>query len=65
MLYTAETMNNKPNDPEECINPKKFSWRTDTKVNCWLFVGVVVGLANELLFHTIVPRLMEFYGKIF
>jgi hypothetical protein len=55
MLYTAGTMNNKPNDPEECINLKKVSWRTDTKANYWLFIGVVVGLANELLFHTIVP----------
>ena len=24
-------------------------------MNYWLFIGVVVGLANELLFHTIVP----------
>jgi len=48
-------MNNKPNDPEECINIKTFSCWTDTKVNYWLFIGCVAGLANELLFHTIVP----------
>ena len=33
MLYIASDMNSKPNDPEECINLKKVSWRTDTKVN--------------------------------
>jgi hypothetical protein len=57
MLYTGFVMNNKPNDPEDCINLKKFSWRTDTKVNYWFGVAVVVGLANEILFHTIVPPL--------
>ena len=57
MLYTTGTMNNKPNDPEECISFKKASWRTDTKVNYWLFIAVVAGLANEILFHTIVPPL--------
>ena len=54
MLYTSY-MTTKPNDPEECINFKKVSWRTDTKVNYWLFIAVVAGLANEILFHTIVP----------
>jgi hypothetical protein len=48
-------MNNKPNDPEECINFKKVSWRTDTKVNCWLFIAVVAGLANAIYFHPIGP----------
>jgi hypothetical protein len=48
-------MSSKPNDPEECINPKKASFWTDTKVNYWLFIGVVVGLANEILFHPIGP----------
>jgi hypothetical protein len=57
MLYTGLVMNNKPNDPEECINFKRNSWRTDTKVNYWLFIAVVAGLANEILFHTIVPPL--------
>jgi hypothetical protein len=48
-------MNNKPNDPEECINLKKASWRTDTKVNYWLFIAVVAGLANAIYFHPIGP----------
>ncbi len=50
-------MNNKPNDPEECINPKKMALWTDTKVNYWLFIGMATGLANEILFHAIVPPL--------
>jgi hypothetical protein len=48
-------MNNKPNDPEECINPKKMSLWTDTKVNYWLFIGIVAGLVNSILFQPIVP----------
>lgn len=56
MLYTSCT-NTKPNDPEDCINLKKFSWRTDTKVNYWLFIGLATSAANEILFHTIVPPL--------
>ncbi len=56
MLYTS-CMNTKPNDPEDCINLKKFSWRTDTKVNYWLFIGLATSAANEILFHTIVPPL--------
>jgi hypothetical protein len=35
---------------------KSLSW-TDTKVNYWLFIGIVVGLANEILFHPIGPPL--------
>jgi len=27
------------------------------EVNYWLFIGIVVGLANEILFHTIGPPL--------
>ena len=50
-------MNNKPNDPEDCINPKKMSLWTDTKVNHWLFIGLAAGAANGILFHTIVPPL--------
>ena len=56
-LYTGFIMSNKPNDPEECINPKKICLWTDTKVNYWLFIGIVVGLANEILFHTVGPPL--------
>ena len=55
ILYTAETMISKPNDPEECINLKKASLWTDTKVNYWLFIAVVVGLANAIYFHPIGP----------
>ena len=50
-------MSSKPNDPEQCINPKKVSLWTDTKVNYWLFIGIVVGLANEILFHPIWPSM--------
>jgi hypothetical protein len=50
-------MNNKPNDPEECINFKRNSWRTDMKVNYWFFIAVVVGMANAILFHLIGPPL--------
>jgi hypothetical protein len=57
ILYTAETMISKPNDPEECINLKKASLWTDTKVNYWFFIAVVVGLANAILFHPIGPPL--------
>jgi hypothetical protein len=57
ILYTAETMISKPNDPEECINLKKASLGTDTKVNYWFFIAVVVGLANAILFHPIGPPL--------
>jgi hypothetical protein len=52
-----KTMSNKPNDPEDCINLRKFSLWTDTKVNYWLFIGIVVGLANAILFHPIGPPL--------
>jgi hypothetical protein len=55
MLYTRFVMSNKPNDPEECINPKKVSLWTDTKVNYWLFIGIVVGAANLILFHRLCP----------
>ena len=51
MLYTYFVMSNKPNDPEDCINLKKFSWRTDTKVNYWLFIALATGAANGILFH--------------
>ena len=54
MLYIG-FMNNKPNDPEECINPQKSSWPTDMKVNYWFFIAVVVGMANAIYFHPIGP----------
>jgi hypothetical protein len=57
MLYTGLVMNNKPNDPEDCINLKRNSWRTDTKVNYWFFIAVAVGMANAILFHPIGPPL--------
>jgi hypothetical protein len=57
MLYIVFVMSNKPNDPEECINPKKVSLWTDAKVNYWLVIALVVGLANEILFHPIGPPL--------
>lgn len=41
MLYTDSVMNNKPNDPEELVtlNPKKYSFWADMKVNGWLFAS--------------------------
>jgi len=38
---------------------------TDTKVNYWLFIGIVVGLANEILFHPIGPSLNRVLREAF
>jgi hypothetical protein len=48
-------MNNKPNDPEECINFKNFSFWTDMRVNYWLLITIVTGAATDLLFHSKLP----------
>jgi len=55
--YTRFVMKNKPNDPEECISIKRNNWRTDTKVNFWLLIAVVSGMANGICFHNMVPPL--------
>jgi ABC-type multidrug transport system fused ATPase/permease subunit len=56
-------MNNKPNVPEETglvtLNLRKFSFRTDMKVNGWLFVAALTNFASIMLLHSNTPRIFH------
>jgi len=51
MLYSGLVMNNKPNDPEEIIPGKSYSFWTDWKVNYWAGVAWILSLAGDALLH--------------
>jgi len=67
MLYTGSVMNNKPNIPEETglvtLNFRKFSFRTDMKVNGWLFVAALTNFASIMLLHSNTPRIFHLQEK--
>src|ERR1017187_1050626 len=60
-------MNNKPNDPEETglvtLNLRKISFRTDMKVNGWLFVAALTNFASIMLLHSNTPRIFHLQEK--
>jgi hypothetical protein len=56
MLYTAFTMKNTLNVPDQLwIGTKEYSWWTDLKVNGWLFAATLISAASDFLF----PRQIE------
>src|SRR5262245_61316272 len=57
MLYTGGTMNNKPNVPGEIfLGEKEYSWRSDWKVNGWLFVATLISAFADIMFPHIVRQ---------
>lgn len=51
MLYTAHIMNNKPNIPDEIVlGAKAYSWRSDWKVNGWLFAAAIISALSGFIF---------------
>src|SRR5450432_2102847 len=59
MLYTASTMNNKPNIPDEIFlgGSKQNSLRTDLRVNGWMLLAIFMSAASDFFFQNQIKRL--------
>jgi len=56
MLYTAPTMNNRPNIPNEIYWGKEYSWRMDQKVNGWLIAATIISAFADVMFPHLVRQ---------